>query len=351
MSFRFSSALVQVLAGAVLLGAAGSGSAQVQGAGASFPSKVYEKWAKRFEQETGEVVVYKPTGSGDGLVQVSARAVDFGGSDTPLSAQELTKRRLVQLPMLVGGIVPVVNLPGVGANQLVLSGEVLADIMSGRIIQWNDTRVTGLNPGLALPARPIVRVVRADKSGTTQGLTRYLSDVSASFRADVGVGQSPQWPGKVVPAEGNDGVAQALKRTPGAISYVSYDRVIYDGLAGVRMRKAGGLDVVASEMAFRAAVLDSDVSRQGDDLASLMNRPAAQAWPITQTSFVLLDQAPANNARASQAMRFVYWCFMRGDELTSGTGFAPLPIALQARLAKRLATVAAKDGKPLRYIE
>lgn len=324
--------------------------AQVQGAGASFPSKVYQKWAKTYEAQTGDTVAYKPTGSGDGVAQISARAVDFGGTDSPLPADELGKRRLVQFPMLVGGIVPVVNLPGLGANKMVLSGEVLAEIMSGRIRRWNDARITALNPSLELPSLAIVRVVRADKSGTTDGFTRYLSELSPGFKREVGASQLPKWPGEVMPAEGNDGVVQVLKAARGAVSYVSYDRVVSDGLAAVRLLNGAGQPVVASETGFRAAILDSDVARKGDDRASLMNRPAPQAWPITQTSFAVVDLEPADGERASRAMRFLYWCFMHGDDLTRGTGFAPLPSSLQARLAKRFASVKAKDGRPLHYM-
>lgn len=328
-----------------------SAPAQVHGAGASFPSKVYERWARTYEQTNGgQAVAYKATGSGDGVKQITARAVDFGGSDTPLPADELTKRRLVQVPMLIGGIVPVVKLPGIGANRLQLSGEVLADIMAARITKWSDARIAAQNPGVALPALRIQRVVRADRSGTTEGFTRYLSEVSPAFKAEVGIGQAPKWPGSVTTAEGNDGMVKALDATDGGIAYVSYDRVVKDDLAGVRLINAAGAAVTASEAAFRSAILDSDVSRTGNDLASLMNRPASGAWPITQTSFVLFDADPVDAERAAAAMRFLYWCLMHGDDLTRGTGFAPLPVNLQARLTTRFAGVRAQDGRAPQYM-
>jgi phosphate transport system substrate-binding protein len=226
---------------------------------------------------------------------------------------------------------------------------VLADIMAGRIAKWNDARITGLNPGLPLPARTIVRIVRMDKSGTTEGYTRYLSEVSSGFKKDVGIGQLPNWPGEVTRAEGNDGVVKALKASEGAIAYVSYDRVVKDELAAVRLKNAANQVVSASETGFRAAILDSDVSRKGDDLASLMNRPSPDVWPITLTSFVLIDAEPSDSKRAGTTMNFLYWCFMHGDELTRGTGFAPLPVKLQARLASRFAQVKPKDGRQPKY--
>lgn len=329
--------------------AAGSGLAQVKGAGATFPSKVYERWAQTYEQ-TGTKVMYRPTGSGDGIKQISARAVHFGGSDSPLPPEELSKRKLVQLPMLVGGIVPVVNLPGVANNRLQLTGELLADILLGRITRWNDGRIAALNPNLALPPLNIRRVVREDKSGTTDMFTRYLAHVSPAFKAEVGTGQAPKWPGEVETGPGNDGVVQKLKSLPGGIAYVSYDRVVQDKLAGVRLKNAAGNFAVASEEGFKAAIMDSDLSRQGDDLASLIDRQGTLTWPITLTSFVLVDAEPQQAGAASPALRFLYWCFSHGDKLTQGTGFAPLPNILQARVAARFASIRAKDGAALNYL-
>ncbi len=324
----------------------GSAFAQVKGAGASFPSLVYGRWAVAYEKSSGgQPVTYKATGSGDGVKRITAREVQFGGSDSPLSAEELAKRHLVQIPMLVGGIVPVVQLPSVPEGRLQLSGEVLADLMAGRIRQWNDPRIAALNPGLPLPALAVRRVVRADKSGTSEGFTRYLSEVSPEFAAEIGVNAQPKWPGEVERAEGNDGMVKALKAAPGSIAYVSYDRVQAERLNAVKLRNAAGQWVSATEAGFRAAIAESDLSRRGDDLASLMNRPGANSWPITMTSFILIDATPPKGEEASPVMRFLYWCFMHGDDLTRGTGFAPLPLTLQSKLAARFGAVKAQDGK------
>jgi len=329
-----------------LLCLTGAVMAQVQGAGASFPSLVYGRWAIAYEKSSGGVPIhYKATGSGDGVKRITARDVQFGGSDSPLSSEELAKRRLVQIPMLVGGIVPVVHLPSVPEGRLQLTGEVLADLMAGQIRQWNDPRIGALNPGLPLPALPVRRIVRADKSGTTEGFTRYLSDVSSSFSAGIGVNALPKWPGDVERAEGNDGMVKAMKTTPGSLAYVSYDRVQAERLNAVKLRNAAGQWVAANEAGFRAAIADSDLSRKGDDLASLMNRQGVASWPITMTSFVLIDAAPPKGEEASPVMRFLYWCFMHGDDLTRGTGFAPLPVALQSKLAARFGAVKPQDGK------
>ena len=320
--------------------------AEISGAGATFPSLVYARWAQAYEKSAGgQAVVYKPTGSGDGLKQISARSVKFGASDSPLPAAELAKRHLLQIPMLVGGVVPIVNLPGVPDGRVQLTGDLMADIWAGRIRVWNDVRLIAMNPGLNLPALPIRRVVRNEKSGTTEGLTRYLSAVSGVFAGEVGVNQLPNWPGEVLRAEGNDGMVKAVKATAGAIGYVSFDRVQQARLNAVRLRNASGEWVSASETGFRAAIAASDLARQGDDLAPLIDRQGSESWPITLTSFVLIDATPAKGDEASPVMRFLYWCFMHGDELTKGTGFAPLPLRLQSKLTVRFSVVRAQDGK------
>lgn len=329
---------------ALVLAAAPAWAQGVQGVGATFPAKVYDTWARAYAKAGGGAVAYKGTGSGDGIKQIRARQVDFGGTDAPLPPAELAKLKLVQIPMLVGGVVPVVNLPGLSAP-LQLDGEMLAELYLGRIKVWNDKRLAALNPGVELPALPVKRVVRAEKSGTSDGFSRYLAGASAPFKAEVGASQLPAWPGEPLKAEGNDGMVQTLRATPGSIAYVSYDRVLRDRLAAVKLRNAAGRFVGPTEAGFRAAIVDSDMYRQGDDLATLLNRNGADAWPITLTSFVLVDAEPANGAQATAALKYLYWCFMHGDDLTRGTGFAALPVNVQTRLTARFAQVRPRDGQ------
>jgi phosphate transport system substrate-binding protein len=198
---------------------------------------------------------------------------------------------------------------------------------------------------------PIRRIVRAERSGTTEGFTRYLSQVSPPFGEQVGASQLPKWPGDVVRAEGNDGMAKAIRLNVGAVAYVSYDRVVRDGLASVRLRNAAGAFVKASETGFRSAIIQSELGRTGNDLASLMDRPGAGTWPITSATFVLIDAEPRLAEMASPVMTFLYWCFLHGDDLTKGTGFAPLPTTVQARLAARFASVKSQDGETIGYVE
>lgn len=323
---------------------------EIRGAGASFPSKVYQRWAERYATLGRTRILYAPTGSGDGIKQAQARTVAFGGTDSPLTPALLQQHGLVQIPTVVGGVVPVVNLPGIENNRLLLDGPTLADVMAGTVDRWDDRRIRALNPGLALPSRPIVRVVRADRSGTSEGFSRYMALMSADFRATVGAGSLPKWPGSVRAEQGNDGVAAATSRTEGAITYVSFDRAGAPGLAPVRLVNADGRSAVASEAGFRSAIRASDLHGKGDDLASLLHQPGTESWPITLTSFVLLDARPKNTAVAEAALRFVFWCFMHGDSLTQGTGFAALPISVQARLASRLNTIRGPDGQSLNFV-
>lgn len=331
-----------------LLPLGASAQSDVFGAGATFPSEVYQAWAVKYEKLYGKKVVYNPTGSGDGVKKIIARAVAFGGTDSAMSEADLAKNHLVQLPTLVGGIVPVVNIRGLGANDLRLTGDVLADIFRGQISAWNDKRIQAINPGLALPAQAIVLVVRSDKSGSTEGFTKYLALVSPGFKKEIGVSSLPKWPGTsgaVMAAEGNDGVAKTIREVPGAISYLSYDRVIKYGLASARLRGGDGTTfVAANEDSFRAAVKASDMVHSGDEMTSLLNMPAAAAWPITLTTFVLMDAQPKTASSVSTAMHFLYWTQLSGCSLLRNTGFAPLPIAIQAKFSARFARIRPQDG-------
>ena len=338
--------LHRVLLAGLLMG--GLSHAQIRGAGATFPSNVYQAWGQGYEAATGKSVVYSPTGSGDGHKKIIAREVDFGGSDVAMSEADLTKHRLLQLPTLVGGMVPVVNIKGVSANALRLDGAVLADIFLGKVVQWNDKSIAALNPRLALPKLPIVRVVRSDKSGSTEAFTHYLSLQSESFKQALGRSSLPVWPvdgSAIERGDGNDGVVKLLKQIPGAISYVSYDRVVEQKLSAVVLRngtKSGFVE--ASERGFRAAVLASGMYKTGDEATSLMNLPSPDAWPITMTTFVLVDAQPQTAAAVQDAVQFLYWTQLSGDRLLKNSGFTPFPSAIQARFAARLAAIRPKDA-------
>jgi phosphate transport system substrate-binding protein len=327
---------------------AGSVHGQITGAGATFPSSAYQTWGVEYQKRTAKQFVYTPTGSGDGLKKIIARAVDVGASDIALPPAELARHGLIQLPMLVGAMVPVVNLKGVSANALRLNGAVLADIFMGKVVHWQDPSIKALNPGLRLPNLPIVRVVRADKSGSTETFTQYLSMHSEAFEKTLGRSGLPAWPAAGSPlkkGEGNDGVVKLLKELPGAISYASYDRVLKQELTSVALRNGKDSGYVSvSERAFRAAVLASGMYKTGDESRNLLNIPHEDAWPITMTTFVLLEAEPKTAAAVQDAVQFIYWTQLSGDLLLKNSGFAPLPSMVQARFAARLASIQPKDG-------
>jgi phosphate transport system substrate-binding protein len=328
---------------------ASQAAAEIHGAGATFPSAVYKSWAESYGKSHDAKVTYQPTGSGDGVKRIGAREVDFGASDSAVSAADLDRLGLVQIPTAVGGIVPVVNLRGVANERLRLTGDLLADIMRGAVTRWNDRRIAALNPDVDLPAAAIVRIVRAEKSGTSDAYTRYLSLMSADWKSQVGFGQLVKWPGEVTAVDGNDGVAKGVAATPNSIGYVSFDRVALHKLAGVRLRNRAGAWIVPSPEAFKSAVQESDLNRKGDETATLLDQPGVQSWPLTITTYLLLDARPKTASGARDAVQFVFWSLQNGDGEVRNSGLTPLPAQIQARLVQRFARIRPQDGQPLNF--
>src|SRR5689334_6176933 len=217
MSFITRTAIRSVLAGLAGILLASSLQAQnISGAGATFPYPVYARWALAYQQETGISINYQAIGSGGGIRQIKERTVTFGASDSPLKPADLEKSGLVQFPMVMGGVVPVVNVQGVPSGQLRLDGETLAKIYLGDILKWNDPAIVALNPGVDLPNVAVAPVYRSDGSGTNFLFTNYLSQASADFKEKIGSSTSVQWPAGIG-GRGNEGVAAMTKRTRGAI--------------------------------------------------------------------------------------------------------------------------------------
>ncbi len=319
---------------------------EVRGAGASFPSIIYSTWAFGYSKEKGVPVKYAPTGSGEGVRSMTAREVDFGATDVPLTDPELKKSSLIQFPTVAGGVVPVVNLPGASGSQLKLTGAVLAGIFSGKIKSWNDQKIAALNEGVKLPALKITRIVREDSSGTTEVFTSYLAASSPEWQASVGLKIS--WGGDTVAVKGTDAIAQAVKDTPGAIGYVSFDRVAKFGLQTVSLRNKSGQFVVVSENSISAAVRASGL--RSNLSASLIDVAAADAWPLVNVTYILLDANPKVASEASRTLKFFYWAFLKGDDIVRGTGFAPLPPEVQVRVVRLLADVKSQDRVPIDYM-
>lgn len=324
-------------------------STELRGAGSTFAAGAYQSWSARFIKEGGTMVQYKATGSGDGIKQIKAKNVDFGASDYALSAQELKKNDLVQIPTLIGGIVPVVNVPGIKAGQLRLSGGILAQIYLGNITSWNDPAIQALNPNVTLPALRIKCIVRQESSGTTAGFTEYLSKVDEQWGATIGSGPVLGWPKECAKAPGNDGVAAVVRETAGGLGYVSANVVAKNALVYALMQNHSKNFVAPTNEALVAAVKASTLIKQGDKL-SFIDMPSAFAWPITDVTYILLDRKPKDIARATEVLRFFYWSFLHGDTMASETGYIPLPDTIQARAVASLHQIHDAKEAPLDFM-
>ncbi|MFH0962893.1 MAG: phosphate ABC transporter substrate-binding protein PstS [Planctomycetota bacterium] len=296
----------------------------ITGAGASFPYPIYSKWAYKYEQLTGVKLNYQSIGSGGGIAQIKVKTIDFGASDEPLKDADLRDAGLVQFPMIVGGVVPVVNIPGVRPGDLKLDGETLVAILFGKIRTWNDEAVRKLNPGLALPDSPITVVYRADKSGTTWIYTSYLAKVSKEWQERVGASKAVAWP-TGTGGKGNEGVANYVKQLPGAIGYVEFAYALQNNLSHVRLKNRAGNFLQPTIDTFSSAAANADWKNAPGYYMVLIDQPGEDSWPIVGASFILIytDQTDAKRARAM--LEFFDWCMRQGDSLAKDLHYVPLP--------------------------
>lgn len=261
------------IAGVISLAFAGVAfAADITGAGATFPAPVYNKWADAYQKATGAKVNYQGIGSSGGIKQITAKTVDFGASDMPLKDDELNKDGLLQFPTVIGGVVPVINLPGVKAGELVLTGQVLGDIYLGKVKKWNDPAIAKLNPKAKLPDQDILVVRRADGSGTSFIFTNYLSKVNAEWKGKVGEGTTVNWP-TGTGGKGNEGVAAFVQRLGGAIGYVEYAYAKQNHMTHVNLQNASGAVVQPTSDAFKAAAAGADWNKS---FYQILTKPAGQ---------------------------------------------------------------------------
>jgi phosphate transport system substrate-binding protein len=309
----------------------GAVAAEVTGAGSSFVYPVLSKWSAAYAEQTGTRINYQSIGSGGGIAQIKAATVDFGASDKPLSADELKKFGLGQFPVVIGGIVPVVNVPGVAAGAMKLDGSLLADIYLGKITRWNDPAIAALNGGLNLPDTKITVVHRSDGSGTTFNFTNYLSKVSPEWKAKVGEGTAVSWPAGIG-GKGNEGVAAYVKQVVGGIGYVEYAYALQNKLAFSRMRNAAGNFVQPRDETFSAAAATADWNSAPDFNVIMTNAPGEQAWPITATTWAIMYKKPKDAARSKAALDFFRWSFENGQSQAASLDYVPLPPELVQRI-------------------
>ncbi|HZX78690.1 MAG TPA: phosphate ABC transporter substrate-binding protein PstS [Lysobacter sp.] len=307
--------------------AANAFAADVTGAGASFVYPVMSKWSADYAKASGKKVNYQSIGSGGGIAQIKAGTVDFGSSDAPLKPEELAQAGLAQFPSVIGGVVPVINVPGVASGALKLDGETLANIFLGKITKWNDPAIVALNGGVQLPDRKITVVHRSDGSGTTFNFVNYLSKVSPEWKTKVGEGTSVKWP-VGIGGKGNEGVAAYVKQIQGGIGYVELSYALQNKMAYSRMKNAEGNFVLPSDETFQAAAANAQWGSAKDFYLVMTNAPGANSWPITATNFILMYKQPKNAAGAKNAKEFFRWVYSNGDAQAKALDYVPLPDAL-----------------------
>jgi phosphate transport system substrate-binding protein len=301
----------------------------ISGAGATFPYPVYAKWADAYKKQTGVGLNYQSIGSGGGIKQIKAKTVTFGASDMPLKPEDLRAAGLVQFPMIIGGVVPVVNIKGVKAGGLTLDGATLAAIYLGDIAKWNDPRVQKLNPKVALPATAIAPVYRSDGSGTNFLFTDYLSKSSPKFKDAIGANASVQWP-TGIGAKGNEGVANMTTQTDGAIGYVEYAYAKQNNMAYALMVNKAAKAVAPSAESFQAAASNADWAHADGYYLILTDQAGAKSWPITGASFILVYAAPPDAVATGEALKFFAWAYKSGATMASELDYVPLPASLTA---------------------
>ena len=318
-------ALLVALATGAVAGNGFAGDAMViNGAGASFPFPVYSLWAYKYEQTTGVKLNYQSIGSGGGITQIKAKTVDFGASDAPLKAEELTQAGLVQFPLVIGGVVPVVNLPGVASGKLRLTPALLAGVFLGTVKRWDDPALKVENPGVNLPAKEIVVVHRSDGSGTTWIFTNYLDKVSPEWHGKVGTEKAVSWP-VGMGGKGNEGVAAFVQQAEGTIGYVEYAYAVQNKLTTVQLRNRAGAYVSPSIASFQAAVVGADWKGTPGFSLVLTDQPGAGSWPITGASFILVRKEQVDGSRARAMLAFFDWCLRSGAAQAEKLDYVPLP--------------------------
>jgi phosphate transport system substrate-binding protein len=324
---KFSkTALVITLAGISV--ASHASAQQITGAGATFPAPVYAKWAEAAKAATGIELNYQAIGSGGGQNQIFNRTVDFGASDAPVATAKLAETKLLQFPTVMGAVVPIVNIPGVAPNQIKLTGELLADIYSGKITKWNDVHLVEMNKGVDLPNLAIAPVYRADGSGTTFVFTSYLSTVSPDWKEKVGANASVKWP-TGNGAKGNDGIAATVRQVKGAIGYVENAYATQNKLTTTQLRNKAGSFVSPTLEAFTAAASNGDWKNAPNYAVNLIDTQGATSWPIVSATFILLPTDPKDPARSANVIKFFDWAYTNGGAVATSLEYIPLPKAVQ----------------------
>jgi phosphate transport system substrate-binding protein len=320
---------------------------EMNGAGATFPYPIYAKWASAYRKATGIRLNYQSIGSGGGIKQIKKKTVDFGASDAPMKPAELDKFGMIQWPQIMGGVVPVINVPGIESGKLRLDGKTLADIYMGRIKKWNDARISALNPGMNLPGKRITVVHRSDGSGTTFIFTSYLAKVSKDWADKVGNAKAISWPAGVG-GKGNEGVASYVKRIKGSIGYVEYAYALQNHMNYTLLRNKDGNYVAPTAANFQAAAAGAEWAKAKHYYLILTDQPGAQSWPITGASFIIVYKRAEHPENTRAVLKFFDWAYHHGAEMAEKLDYVPMPEKVVKMVEKTWAeSIHAPDGAPV----
>jgi phosphate transport system substrate-binding protein len=335
------------LAGSIgVMSITGAYAQDVTGAGATFPAPLYAKWASEYNKSTGVKINYQSVGSGAGIRQIEAKTVDFGASDMPLKDEELKAKNLVQFPMVIGGVVPVINIKGIAPGQLRLTGQVLGDIYLGKITKWNDAAIKSLNPSVPLPDAAIAAVRRADGSGTSFIFTNYLSKVNEDWKSKVGEGTAVNWP-TGAGGKGNEGVAAFVNRLPNSIGYVEYAYVKQNKMTFAQMQNTAGAYVSPNDAAFKAAAAGADWNKSFYQI--LTNQPGKDAWPISGATFILMQKTQDKPVNATAALKFFSWAYANGGKMADDLDYVPMPDSTKPAIEKAWGDIKDTAGKSVAF--
>lgn len=320
--------------------------ADITGAGATFPYPLYAKWATAYKAGSGNNMNYQSIGSGGGIKQIQSKTVDFGASDMPLKPEELEKSGLTQFPTVLGGVVPVINVPGIAAGQVKFTGPLLSEIFMGKVAKWNDPAIASLNPGVKLPDQKITVVRRSDGSGTTFIFTNYLSKVSSEWASKVGSNTAVNWP-TGVGGKGNEGVANYVTRIKGAIGYVEYAYAKQNKLAYGDLKNDAGNFVAPSDKSFRAAAANADWKKAPGFYLLLTNQPGKDSWPIAGATFILMHKKQDKPAQGTEVLKFFDWAYKNGDKTALDLDYIPMPENVKAVIRTSWKQITDASGKPV----
>ena len=329
-------------------GGGAGGSVSLQGAGATFPNPLYQKWLSEYGKLHANVKIdYQSIGSGGGIKQLKEQTVDFGASDAPMKDEDLKSApgEVLHIPTVLGAVVITYNLTGLN-QPLRFSPEVLADIFLGKVTKWNDAKIAADHPGVTLPAQDITVVHRSDGSGTSAVFTDYLSKVSAEWKEKVGSGTSPSWPAGMG-GKGNEGVTGQVKSTPNTIGYIELAYAVQNNLPVAQIKNAGGNFVAPSIDSVTAAASASAASTPDDLRVSITNAAGAQAYPIASYTYILVYKAQKDQAKGKALVDFLWWAIHEGETFAKPLQYAPLPEDIVKRAEAKINSITA-GGAPLR---